>query len=149
MTVDFYTNNSDARKLNKSIGVIKKGVHCELKDDSDVLRPTLTLARISLLNYPICNYMYINSFKRYYFIKFRALVGDMLQVETIDPDPLMSFGNQIRSLYTTIIRQENVFNKYFVDNELAIRQTKKIQLVSLGAYNAGTGIYLTVDGGKD
>lgn len=147
MNVIFYNNKSDRRKLNKNLSKLTS-VECQLKEPCDILRPALILARKDLASYAQCNYMYIPTFGRYYFVKCTALAGDMLSVEAIDPDPLMTYANSIRSLYCTIIRQENVFNKYYVDNELSIRQTKQIQLVSLGAYNAGTGIYLTVDGGN-
>lgn len=147
MNVIFYNNKSDNRKVNKSITRLGNNIACQLKEPCEILRPAVTLARQTLPNYAQCNYMYIPTFGRYYFVKCTALPGDMLSVEAIEPDPLMTYANGIRSLYCTIIRQEKVFNKYYIDNELPIRQTKQIQLVSVGQYSAGTGIYLTVDGG--
>lgn len=145
--VIFYNNRSDRRVLNKNISQVADVSNCELKEDCQILYPSLILARSSCAGYASCNYMYIPTFKRYYHVKFTALAGDMLQVDTIEPDPLMSFANGIRSLYCTIIRQENIYNKFYIDNELPVRQTKKVQWVKVGKYNAGTGIYLTVDGG--
>lgn len=147
MNVIFYNNKSDRRKVSKSLARLGSA-NCSLKEPCEILRPVVVLKRGDLTQYAQCNYMYIPTFGRYYFVKCRAMTGDMLSVETIDPDPLMSFANGIRSIYCTIVRQENVNNKYYIDDQLPIRQTKKIQLVKVGTYSAGTGIYLTVDGGN-
>lgn len=147
MLVQFYNNRSDRRKLNKSLSSLGSS-NCSLKEPCDILHPIVKLKRSGLSQYAVCNYMYIPTFKRYYFAEVRALVGDMVEISGTEVDVLMTYANGIRSIYCTILRQENVNNKYYIDNELPIRQTKQIQLVSVGQYNAGTGIYLTVDGGN-
>lgn len=147
MQVIFYNNKSDERKLSKSLSTLSSA-NCHLKEPCDILYPVVKLKRADLSGYAQCNYMYIPTFNRYYFAEVTALTGDMVEIKAIKPDVLMTYANGIRSIYCTINRQENVFNKFYVDNELPIRQTKQIQLVSVGTYDAGTGIYLTVDGGK-
>lgn len=147
MQVYFYNNASDSRKLNKSLSSLGSA-NCQLKEPCDILFPSVTLARGDLSGYAQCNYMYIPTFRRYYFVEVRALVGDMLEIKTIQSDPLMSYANAIRSIRTSIIRQEKIYNDYIVDGDLPIRATKNIQWVNIGTYNAGTGIYLTVDGGN-
>lgn len=147
MNVNFYINSSDKKYLSKKLTSIRSAIDCQLTEPCSVLQPRLVLARGDLTAYSQCNYMYIQKFKRYYYCQFTALPGDMLEVRG-EVDVLMSFANGIRAITTTILRQENNFNNYFIDNQLPIRQTKTLQWVKVGTYNAGTGIYLTVDGGE-
>lgn len=147
MNITFYNNKSDVRKLSKSISSLGS-VDAKLKDNCSLLRPTIIVKRASLSQYASCNYMYIPAFKRYYFAEIRALVGDRVEIDG-NVDVLMSYSNAIRALNVTVLRQENMFNDYFIDNQLPIRQTKTIQFAKIGTYKAGTGLYLTVDGGSE
>lgn len=147
MNVTFYNNRSDKRKLSKSLTRLGS-VDAELKDDCSILRPTLRVSRGNLSQYAVCNYMYIPSFNRYYFVETSALIGDMVEVRG-DVDVLMTYANGIRALNVTVLRQQNMFNDYMIDNQLPIRQTKNIQFAKIGDFAAGTSLYLTVDGGSE
>lgn len=147
INITFYNNSSDTRKLNKSITRLAS-VDVKLKDNCSILRPRIILKRSTLTQYANCNYMYIPAFNRYYFAEISALVGDRVEI-TGNVDVLMSYANQIRALNVTVLRQEYMYNDYFIDNQLPIRQTKTIQFAKIGTYNAGTGLYLTVDGGSE
>lgn len=147
MTVQFFNNTSDNRKMSKNITSLDSA-NCQLKESCSLLRPSVILARSSLLRYAECNYMYIPKFHRYYYANVTAMAGDMLEISG-NVDVLMTYANQLRALNVTIVRQENLFNDYFVDQQLPIRQTKTIQFAKIGTYNAGTGMYLTVDGGSE
>lgn len=147
MQVIFYNNRSDSRKLSKSITQLSS-VNCQLKDTCSLLNPSLIISHGALSAYATCNYMYIPDFKRYYYASVSALTGDMLEVRG-EVDVLMSFASGIRALQCTILRQERVYNPYIVDSFMPSRAQRNIQYVGIGTYNAGTGLYLTVDGGED
>lgn len=147
MRVSFYTNKSDARVLSKNLSLLAT-VDAQLKESCDILRPRLVLARRSLSQYATCNYCIIPSLKRNYFCEITMLAGDMLEI-TCSVDVASTWASSIRNLYCTILRQEKIFNKFIPDATLPIRMTRNIQYVAIGDYNAGTGLYLTVDGGKD
>lgn len=147
MQVMLYNNSSDARRLSKNINLLATA-NCQLKDDCSLLRPRLVINHSTLSAYANCNYMYIPDFRRYYYCNVSALPGDMLEL-TGDVDVLMSYASGIRSIRCTIIRQEKVYNPYIVDNFMPSRAQRNIQRISVGTYNAGVGLYLTVDGGKD
>lgn len=147
MIVRFYNNRSDKRKLSKSLSSLGS-TDCMLKEPSDILRPTFTIKRQNLTEYARCNYIYVPAFNRYYFAEIAAEIGDMLTIRGVESDVLMSWGNRIRSINCTIVRQENVFNTYMVDNLLPVRATKWLDWISVGTYDAGQGLYLTVDGGN-
>lgn len=148
MIVNFYNSSSDKRALNKNISMVSGGIDCQLKEPCSVLNPRLIVNRSTVSQYASCNYVYIPTFKRYYFAEFTALAGDMLQVDC-KVDVLMSYASQIRGISCTIERQQYKTNKYIVDKLMVIRSTKNLQRASVGTYSAGTGLYLTVDGGAD
>lgn len=147
MTVSFYTNSSDARELSKNLSLLAT-VDAQIKESCDILRPRLVLARQTLTQYATCNYCIIPSLKRNYFCEITMLPGDMLDI-SCSVDVASTWGSNIRNLYCTILRQEKIFNKFIPDATLPIRMTRNIQYVSVGNYDAGIGLYLTVDGGKD
>lgn len=148
MNVQFYNNKSDSRKLSKNIVPLGGVVACMLKEPCEILYPVLKLKRSSLQDYAQCNYMFIPAFNRYYFVKCKALTGDMLEVEALKVDVAMTYASGIRALKCTIVRQEHLFNKFFGDNVIPIRANRSIQRVSVGTYDAGMGIYVTADGGS-
>lgn len=145
MQVMLYNNHSDNRKLSKSISRLAT-VDCQLKDSCSLLNPVLVVSHGAIFAYAQCNYMYIPDFGRYYYASVTALAGDMLQIDG-NVDVLMSYASGIRALRCTIVRQENLFNPYIVDNFMPSRAQRNIQYVSVGTYSAGVGLYLTVDGG--
>lgn len=145
MNVKFYNSQSDKRVLSKSLSSLAS-MDCDLKENCSIINPTIIVARKNLTQYASCNYMYIPSFRRYYFVTASALVGDMVEIRG-HVDVLMTYASGIRGLYATVLRQENIYNDYLIDNQLPIRQTKEIQRALVGTYSAGTGIYLTVNGG--
>lgn len=147
MIVILYNNSSDSRKLSKSITQLAT-VDCQLKDNCSLLSPRLVINHSALSSYANCNYMYIPDFHRYYYCNVTALAGDMLELSG-DVDVLMSYASGIRSIKCTIIRQENLFNPYIVDEFMPSRANRSLQFVSVGTYNAGVGLYLTVDGGEE
>lgn len=146
MQVIFYNNRSDNRKLSKSITELSR-TDCQLKDNCSLINPILLVSHSALSLYNQCNYMYIPEFGRYYYCELSAMTGDMIEVHG-KVDVLMSHAANIRALQCTILRQQNKFNPYIVDPFIPSRAQRNIQRVSVGTYNAGTGLYLTVDGGK-
>lgn len=146
MQITFYNNKSDKRHLSKHISALST-IEADLLEPCDITAASLMVARESIPGYAQCNYFYIREFRRYYFANLTALPGDMLQVNG-KVDVLMSFKIPIMSINTTIKRQEYNYNMYFRDELFPLRSTKNLQWAKIGTYDAGTGIYLTVDGGK-
>lgn len=147
MQVIFYNNRSDNRKLSKSITQLSS-TDCQLKQDCSLLRPELVVSHSALPLYNQCNYMFIPDFGRYYYCELKAMAGDMIGVSG-KVDVLMSHAANIRALQCTILRQQSKFNPYIVDPFVPSKAQRNIQRISVGTYNAGVGLYLTVDGGKE
>lgn len=147
MEVTFYRNNSDNRTVNKSLTTIKT-IGCWIKDDCSMLNPTIKISRDALPSFANVNYMYIDTFGRYYNISpsSMVMVGDFVEI-TGEVDPLYSNANAIRNVSCVVLRQENKYNKYYQDTELPIRAEKTFIYKKVGSLPDVKTNVLTVDGG--
>lgn len=150
MNATFYVNNSDEKKVNKSLSTIKT-IQCELKEGCSMLKPYIILDKNSLSNWARVNYMYLDIFGRYYFIDpsdIVALTGGMIQVGG-RVDPLQSNISSIINLNCVVLRQEFRCNKYYQDSELQIRAEKTFIYKKVGTLPNVKNYILTVDGGRN
>ena len=109
MRVILYNTTSDNRVLNKHITLIKE-IDAELKDADDVISPTLKIQRFK--NWEKVNYIYIESFNRYYYVNtIKQLLGNTILLNC-SVDVLMSNKDAIRNLTCIIDKQENSATTY-------------------------------------
>ena len=109
MRVILYNTTSDNRVLNKHIALIKE-IDAELKDADDVISPTLKIQRFK--DWEKVNYIYIESFNRYYYVNtIKQLLGNAILLDC-SVDVLMSNKNAIRNLTCIIDKQENSATTY-------------------------------------
>ena len=79
MRVILYNTTSDNRVLSKSITLIKE-IDAELKDADDVISPTLKIQRFK--DWEKVNYIYIESFNRYYYVNtIKQLLGNTILLD--------------------------------------------------------------------
>ena len=153
MTVKFYENKADARRLDKTNYLIEKeqfkGVI--FKDDTSITNPTIEFFGnddfIARLNE--CNYCYIVQLKNYYFIEnIEAILGNGARVK-LKNDVLMSNKDEIKTLECVIARQENKFNTYLNDDEYKIFSYPRIQLKKFATgFSNALKFILTIGGGR-
>ena len=109
MRVILYNTTSDNRVLSKSITLIKE-IDAELKDADDVISPTLKIQRFK--EWEKVNYIYIESFNRYYYVNtIKQLLGNTILLDC-SVDVLMSNKDAIRNLTCIIDKQENSSTTY-------------------------------------
>ena len=109
MRVILYNTTSDNRVLNKHITLIKE-INAELKDADDVISPTLKIQRFE--GWEKVNYIYIESFNRYYYVNtIKQLLGNTILLNC-NVDVLMSNKDAIRNLTCIIDKQENSATTY-------------------------------------
>ena len=109
MRVILYNTTSDNRVLSKSITLIKK-IDAELKDANNVISPTLKIQRFK--GWEKVNYIYIESFNRYYYVNtIKQLLGNTILLNC-SVDVLMSNKDAIRNLTCIIDKQENSATTY-------------------------------------
>lgn len=116
MNVTLYINRSEKNVLNKAITQIGQ-YNCKIKDDCTITNPTIILQNISNSNLAKFNYMYIDTFQRFYFIDAPTLLNNGLVEITGKTDVLMSFRDEIKNCSGVLDRQENIFDAYLTDDE--------------------------------
>ena len=125
MNVSLFINRSEKNVLTKSLAQVGT-YNCKIKDDCTITNPTITISSIPESSLSRFNYMYIDTFNRYYYIDSPTLLNNGLVEITGKTDVLMSFKNEIEQCSGVLERQENIFNAYLPDDEFFNDNRKKI-----------------------
>ena len=116
MVALLYKNTSDNRVISKNISLIKE-VSIELKSNVDFISPTIFLQTFD--GCEDVNYLYIEEFKRYYFVNnINHITGGRISLNC-SVDVLMSNKNDILALSCIIDKQESIsssFSDKYIDD---------------------------------
>ena len=107
-----YTNTSDTRELNKTL-TQRQSFTVSLKNDTDIMRPVVELAGMTLP--PNANYAYIQTLGRYYYIESNTIMPGKITSIQLRCDVLMSFKDKIKNSYVIASRSTSRANKSLVD----------------------------------
>ena len=150
MKIILYKSIADNRLLDKSskITVIDTIDTAHIKDDTSIISPSIILSYKKISTLKKCNYLYIPSMGRYYYVNDIVLKqGGMYELKC-HVDVLMTYKGDIRNITTLILRQENVNNPYIEDSQLLVRASRVYEKHTIGKVGDGTDhYYLTVNGG--
>ena len=136
MQVLFYTIKDDIRKLEKEL-FFNSEKSVTLKEDSDLMNLKVEVDVFE--NWTEINYVYVTGFKRYYFVTNRMVnTGGTITLE-LHEDVLMTHKDRILNLTCYILRQENLYNNYFVDDKMPVRCDYWISTEKIGQLGNGTG----------
>lgn len=113
MTVTFYQNKSDERKVNKSITQKLQLSSIILKEDTSILRPILECHYDAKILQS--NYLQIDTFSKYYFIDDITLAAGQRLIITCREDLLMSNKTQLYKTSAFVERSEKKSNLYIND----------------------------------
>ena len=114
--VNLYVNSSDIHIMNKEIAFLATA-ECDFKAPIDVESPTIYLN--ASVDYVGCNYVYIETFGRYYYAKCIGGTSNTMTFEC-QSDPLMSFKAGILNSKAVIARNPWKYDKYIHDPKLPI-----------------------------
>lgn len=129
MKVTLYNNTSSNNTVSKKLTTVRTALTCSLKDNTDMLTPTILLSKSNISGATNFNYMYIDEFKRYYYTKSPVeRKGGVLEIEG-QVDVLMSHSNAIRNLYALVERQEYFYNLYMPDLKIPNVAYKRVQTI--------------------
>ena len=118
MKISLYTNKSEPNRANKKLVHIIDIENAKVTNEADLLNVTITLKRDLIPNINAVNYVYIDSFKRYYFATISIENGFVIL--SCKVDVLSTYINDIKNLTATITRNENKKNGYLNDGEYNI-----------------------------
>lgn len=131
MTIKVYKNSDEKEVLNKSL-YSENSFTAEMVN-TDILFPRLRLMSTKF-DY---NYVYIPTFKRYYFVsEMHSLAGTHL-ILVCSVDPLMSFKEGILSLECSVVRNENTPIGEIVDEKLPVKCKNQIVSTLFGEIISG------------
>lgn len=149
MILQILTTSADKRTLSKSSSEIDT-VTCKLKQGTSIIDPIVIIGKISAKNIRRFNYAYIADFGRYYFVNdIVEAPANQLEV-SMHVDVLRTYASDIRSISTLILRQENVFSPYFVDEEALVRTNRFRTKKNIGSVGGNSNVYyLTVNNGGE
>lgn len=123
MNIILYNNSSDDNVISKNISAIKS-VSATGFNASSVMNPEILLAYDSAIF--SANYMYIDTYARYYYITDITVIdGHRVQV-TGRVDVLMSFD--VKSIECIAGRQSGAFNLYIPDPKITRVAYDRVQL---------------------
>ena len=119
-----FTNLSEDNRVSKTLQQI--GVYdCTLKSTTSIIDPTLVLTT-GLDSLVGCNYLWIPSFGRYYFVQDIVSLTATTVALRCHVDVLMSFKDQILANKAIVMRQQNKYNLLLNDSVLRTYQNPKV-----------------------
>lgn len=152
MQIFLYKNNSDRKQIVKDLENFKEnGYSCKLKEPCSILRPSITIRSSAIgKQWAKCNYAYIPSFNRYYFIDNITCLNDGLLQLDMSVDVLQTYQYQIMTQQQQVVRSEYLNSKMYIDTELPLQANKIITIEQIGLFPEATGnnYILTTAGGS-
>ena len=150
MKIILYKSTADNRLLDKSskITVIDTIDTAHIKESTSIMSPSIILSYKKISTLKKCNYMYIPSMGRYYYVNDIILKQGGIFELKCHIDVLMTYKGDIKNITTLILRQENVNNPYIEDSQLLVRANRTYEKHNIGMVGDSTDhYYLTVNGG--
>lgn len=130
MKIYLYYNESADNVVDKSLTLIET-LEGELRESTDLISPELTIENTSgnLTNGSV-NYLYIEDFNRYYFVRDVKFESGLLFVVKCDVDVLYTYKEYIYQQRAVIGRQENVYNLNIQDGNLIVENYPYVQTLN-------------------
>lgn len=145
MKVIFYKCTDDRKKVLKKYKTEITTKECDIKEPCTLLQPQLLVSYSK--NLLEANYIYIEDFKRYYFIGNPTLETGGCLLFSCEADDLTNWQSYLKNKKFYIERQEQKNSSLIVDN-LAPSFNDRIQTIkTLGSFGTEPTIYLNTTGG--
>lgn len=145
MTINFYLNQSEKNRLDKTL-TSAFDLNGELKEDCSIIDPVIKIAA-DVSSMASVNYMYIPSFSRYYFINnVISINNDICEVHA-HVDVLSTYKDEIRAQRAIVSRQEKKWNLYLNDGVFKTYQNPYIITKAFSSGFTSQHFILTIAGG--
>lgn len=127
MRCKLYTISKDSRCLDKITGVspvISQTANIKPDTDIDILYPRFDFHYDSRIL--ACNYLYCDTFDRYYYIKNIAVNTAQRIILDCEIDVLQTYSTDIKNSVATILRAEKIGKPTkYIDSKLPVYPSKK------------------------
>ena len=143
MIAKAYNTESSINTINKVINFITD-IDIKFKDEVNIYKPSIVLKYDDLINF---NYIYIDKFKRYYFIEAVEVFPNKIYHLTLKCDVLMSFKDDILVSYGNIISQTNYNDYYNYNYSSEVRKETDIYKSDADVEQGTSIILVTIGGG--
>lgn len=114
MTIQLYQTISPPERVTKTLNAVGAAMTGTIKEESSIIDPII---KISAAFLPEANYLYINEFKRYYYINNVICDYDGIFEIHAHVDVLMSNAAVLRKQKAVVAKQQNRFNLYLNDSD--------------------------------
>lgn len=148
MKITLYFNMSEPNKLRKDLRKIST-VDGTIRTQSSVIDPVVRIA--GNLNLSRVNYMYIDGFERYYFIRDIVSVRTGIWEISAHVDVLSTYANEVSALPCVIGRNEYEYNLFLPDDRFIVNANRLVQTVEFPYKfpTNGSNYIITISGGAN
>lgn len=144
MEIILYVNNSETNKINKSLTVVNT-LTGSLKESSSITNPVILIEYDDPTAF---NYVYIDTFNRYYFVNDIVVERDDLLRISLTVDVLESFAAAILSQNVIVDKNTANYELYLPDENLITLVKTKTDIINFpsGLLESGEFILITAGG---
>lgn len=142
MIAKTYNTESSVNTINKIINFVTD-IDVKFKDEVNIYNPTIVLKYDDLIDF---NYIYIDKFKRYYFIEDIEVFPNKIYSLSLKCDVLMSFKDDILNSYGNITSQTNYNDYYNFNYSSEVRKETNIYNSNVVLDDVKTTILCTIGG---
>lgn len=147
MICRLYKSFDAFEKINKTMTQVSVDINCNLKNDTSLMNPVITLKLPSNIKMTDFNFFFLD-FGYYYIVKdIVKKMGGIVEISG-EIDVLYSFKTELNNLYVEVIRSESEINKNILDNEVPLITSRVVETQHIGHFDkTNIKTYLCVSGG--
>ncbi len=142
MIAKTYKTNDSTNTINKTLNFISD-IDVKFKEEVNIYNPNIILKYDDLINF---NYIYIDKFRRYYFIEDVEVFPNKIYRISLKCDVLMSFKDDILASYGNITSQTNYNDYYNFNYASEVRKETNIYNSNVILEDVKTTILSTIGG---
>ena len=147
MICRLYKSFDTFEKINKAMTQVSTDISCNLKNDTSLMNPVITLKLPSGVSLTDFNFFYLDF--GYYYIVTDVVkkIGGIVEVSG-EIDVLYSFKTELNSLFVEVVRSESDANKNIMDTEVPLITSRIVETQNIGHFDkTQIKTYLCVSGG--
>lgn len=143
--IQLMNNQEELNKISKTPTLVRT-LTGSLRDEADIVDPEILIEFDGTLT--DCNYMYIPTLSRYYFIHKIECVRTKLWRISAHCDVLKTYANAILNTEAVVARSESRYNLYLNDSMFKVYSNPRLQIANFPNKFTGESYVLVMNGAK-